>query len=671
MSTMPRIHTTLTILALLAGPLVACDPPEADDPFAESVPTPSGVIHGTVFYSGPRPICVRDTGGRPVSVSGNVILLIFLSDDPPPPSGTATSAENLFVIPASEMFDLSDCMPPDPTAPELALTVTRSVGFDWSDIALIDERTLPTSGEGCSMTAPSGACDAGLMCESVPARATFGTCVEPRVDYQIRGFLDRDADFNPFFGVRRLTTRADVAGGAFVDISEDPPQFRRITFGSIQGHLDGQEIDGVTITLAALVNTELPAFELIGSTHATSSEDIVPRTSDAVERERLIYEQTEMQLGLIDPREASWATTLAAAGMVIDPDPSGYGFFIHPVDADRDGVQDLHPILGAGGVLWQHPIVIMRRARTLVELAVGVPDALMIATVRPTQTIAKETFAPNIDIGVAPIAVVTMGGCQIPYIAPGNLAEIYERIPVACQELPTGNYDINVLTGIAGGTAVDYRAQLRRDMPALPDIVLDIVVSSRTDTDWVIEGGTFSSQAWSIPNELGCPDPVYRPNALDADGRPIAVSQVDADPFADCGDPLTAACDSGDTNMQCSQGPAGRFSIVDPDGSNAPDHRGFMEDGYGVPGCVTAVRAATMMPDRVSYMDIPASCCAPVAHLCGLPLCPLRPAAILPDIDGGNMIREMVTLGEDYVRNDDGSITPLCVPFLPPEACCR
>ena len=34
MSTMPRIHTTLTILALLAGPLVACDPPEADDPFA-------------------------------------------------------------------------------------------------------------------------------------------------------------------------------------------------------------------------------------------------------------------------------------------------------------------------------------------------------------------------------------------------------------------------------------------------------------------------------------------------------------------------------------------------------------------------------------------------------------------------------------------------------------
>lgn len=666
---MHPLHPTLAILTLLVAPLTACDPPEADEPFMGSVPTPSGVIHGTVFYAGPRPSCTRDADGAPIEVRGNVILLLFFADNPPPPAGSATSAENLLVIPARDIFDRGDCLPQRPTAEDLAQTVTRSSGFDWSDIALLDEETIPASTESCSATAPHGSCEPGRMCESARERPTFGTCVEPRVDYQVRGFFDRDADFNPFFSVRRLATRGDVAGGAFVNLAASPPQFERITFGSHQAVPNGQELDGVTVAIAAVVNTELPAFELSGNTRAASSESVVPATSNAIVRERMIWEQTEMEISLIAPYSAPWTATLEAAGMSIDPQPSGFGFFIQPVDANRDGVQDAHPLLGAAGVLWEHPIVILRRARNPYELAVGIPDALLIATVRPTQTIARDTFAPSIEIGVAPIAAVSLGACQIPYIAPGNIAETYERVPVDCQELPTGNFDINVLSGIAGGTPLNYRHQLQDDLPELPASVLETLVRSRTDNDWVIEGGSYSSQAWTIPNELGCPDPVYRPNALDQNGSPIAVSQLDEDPFASCGDPRRSECDATGTLMQCSQGPAGRFSVVDPDGANAPDHTNTTA-GHGIATCQTTIRGATMMPDSVAYMPVPSECCDAVRHLCDLPLCPLRPRAIRPGAEGASSIREMSVLGEDFTQDEDGTITPRCVPFLPPASCC-
>ena len=38
-------------------------------------------------------------------------------------------------------------------------------------------------------------------------------------------------------------------------------------------------------------------------------------------------------------------------------------------------------------------------------------------------------------------------------VARTNLAETYEVGPTECQELPTGNYDVSVLAGIAGGAA--------------------------------------------------------------------------------------------------------------------------------------------------------------------------------------------------------------------------
>lgn len=633
---MHRITATASILLLLAGALSACEPPRVDDPGTGSSPEATGLMRGTVLYIGPRPECVYD-GETAQAVRGNFVLLLFFSDNEPPPGGSATSAENLLVLPATEAFDLSDCMPAEPTPEDLATPLMRSVEFSWPSIALAEGDVNAT------------------------------------VDYQIRGFLDRDDDFNPFFSVRRLTTKGDVAGGAFESLNANPPHFERITFGSAAANPNGEVVQGVSVALAATVNTELPAFELISPTRAILSSETVPATTDAAAREAGIFAMTEMEIRLIDPTEESWARTLAAAGMTIDPHPSGYSWFSFPVDTDRDGLQDFHPVLGSAGVLWGHPVVIMRRARNPIELAVGIPDTLNIATTRPTQTLMKDTFSPSIQIGVAPIAAVNINPaldiCNIPYVPPGNILETLERIPVDCQEMPTGNYDVNVLSGLAGGNAFDLRAQLLEDMPGLPTSVLDAIVGGRTDTDWVIEDGSYSSQAWSIPNELGCPDPIYGPNAVDEDGNPIAVNQLEADPLLDCGDPR-GACDAGDTAMQCSQGAAGRFSVVDDDGSDAPNHEDT-SDGHGIAECQTATSVATGIAETVVYMDVPAECCPPVMHLCGLPLCPLRPNATLTGTGDANMIREMIVPGEDYEIAEDGTITPLCVPFLMPVSCCR
>ncbi len=611
-------NITVILACALAG--LGCDPPPVG---GGSIPDVTGQLEGTVLYVGQRPECDYD-GGTPSQVRGRAVLLLFLSDNPPPPTGTATSAENLLLVPGETIFRLEDCLPQMPSADDLTQVITRSAPFTWPEIALADA--------------------AGQT-----------------VDYQLRAFFDRDADFNPFFSVTRLPTGGDVAGGAFVNTAATPPQYARLSFGSVADEPNGQVLDGVAVTLGARVNTEMPASRLGDGTNALSSEETIPATTDALAQEMQLWEQTHMRLSLIDPTSPDWMATLDAASMSIDESPSGYGWFILPVDANDDGMGDEHPILSQPGrpIPWMHPAVIMRRARNPMEVAAGIPDALIIASVRPSQvpmTGTKTTFAPDIDIVAPPVVAVdldpTNPACRVPYVGPGNQASLYERIPVDCQEIPTGNYDINILEGIAGGTSVNFRQRTMDENPGLPSSVLDSLVRARTDNDWIIEGGQYSSQAWSIPNELGCPDPIYRPNAQDENGNPIAVSQIDPDPSTTCNDASTL--------MQVSQGPDGRFSVVDPDPSNAPAYDDN-SPGHGVASCTTAPDGMT--PRAVSYMDVPEACCAQVRHLCHLPLCDTADDAVLAGAGGSRTIREVRSL------NADG--TPPCVPFLMPASCCR
>ena len=126
---------------------------------------------------------------------------------------------------------------------------------------------------------------------------------------------------------------------------------------------------------------------------------------------------------------------------------------------------DPHPVLGSAGVPYLSPIPIVRRARTAIEVRLGLPDVVFIGTIRPTVAMGIPSGIPRrtmlaFDAIGPPVAVMITNPdrpdlCRIPLIPPGNVAPLYELVPADCQELPTGNYDVNVLNGVAGGTAAN------------------------------------------------------------------------------------------------------------------------------------------------------------------------------------------------------------------------
>lgn len=597
----------MTSRALLLLLLVACGDPAVDLPEADGgqAPNPTGVMEGDVVFSAPRPPCVD---GR---VVGRVVLLLFRNDAPPAPEGPATSALNLLFIDGTELFEASDC------ALDEGTLVTRSAGFVWPEIAL-------------------GPGDQGVI-------------------YQLRASYDTDGSFDPRFGIFTSPTRGDVAGGAFVSTLESPLRFRTIAFEGVAARPAGQRVTGVTVTLAAPVATELHAFTRGDGAQALDSRARFSLNPDPAMADQENWELARLRLRLLDPAGPE-GPTLAAANLGLDLSPAGRGFFVAPVDLNRDGEGDLHPVLGSSGVPWLFPLVIAQRARNPVELAAGIPDVRLVATVRPGFVLPpaqRTTFAPEVDITVPPAAIVTLRPdlpqCEVPFLAPGNVAELYEAGPTECQELPTGSYDLIAIGGLAGARPVDVRAALRAAMPELSDAELDAQVAARTDTGFALEGGLFASQTWRVPNELGCPDVAYRPPGT-------AVNQIDEDP--------TTACGAPDTLQLTGQGPDGRFAVVDADAADAADPADT-SDGRGVAACQMTARAATGMLDAVTYVDVPPECCDAVRPLCGLPLCPLMDRAPLAGAGAGaRATREL--RAEDL---QDG--VPTCVPFHMPVSCCR
>ncbi|MGF1468440.1 MAG: hypothetical protein ACFCGT_20135 [Sandaracinaceae bacterium] len=615
---MRHLSTISSAVAMLA--LAACTDPGTDATRLDggNAPVPTGVMEGTVVYAGPRPPCVREDDGTPVRVLGRAVLLLFLASNPPPPEGSSTSAVNLLFVEGDQLFGLEDCA----TGGAADTPITRSTEFVWPTILL----------------GPAPPTEDGDL---------------PPIDYQVRAFYDTDEDFDPFFGVRRSSTRGDVSGGALVPGSE-PPRFSTVRFDNLRARPNGQRVVGVTVTLGAPVGSALLAYRRTEETVALSSEATTPLDPDAARQDELLWRLMSLRLELLDP-EGDAAPSLERAGLSIDASPAGRGFFVAPVDVDRDGTGDLHPVLGSTGLPWLLPIVVLDRARNPSEVAAGVPPVRFVATVRPGRVVPpamKVVFAPTIEISVPPVALASLRPglpqCDIPIVAPGSVAETYEGRPTECQELPTGNYTVTALGGLAGATPVDVRARLREEMPGLSEEELDAAAAQITDTGFALEGGGLASQSWSLPNELGCPDFDYLPAGQ-------AVNQLDDDPSTSCEDP--------DTLMLRAQGPDGRVSVVDPDPSNGPDPADT-SDGRGVPTCQQTLRLSTGMIDTVTYVGVPPECCEPVLHLCGLPLCSLRERAVIGDATGIRDVRE----GSGGL-DDDGR--PSCVPFHMPVSCCR
>ena len=575
-SILRRHHEPLALLCSLAVLAAGCAEPEVDELRSEggASPDPTGVIVGTVLYVGPRPQCTF-RGGSPVEPIGRVILTLFEHDNPPPPAGSASSAENLLTIPGARLFtNLVDCLPEGEDPSSDPRPIMRSVAFVWPEIELD------------------------------PA--------QPRV-FQIRGFYDYDADFNPFFSVTNQPTRGDVVGGAFVDIVTSPPRFLPIAFPSARAAPNGAVNEEPTVTLASVASTTRPMFELGAGTMPLSSEATIPPEPDPVRLENALFALASASLSMF-PRmlAAEQRAAFDAAGLGFDlGDPRAYAWYVRELDVDGDGTRDPHPIIGGtAGVPWLSPAMLMRRLRSPAETAAGFPDALLIPTPRPTDhAFGRMVHYPTIDVIVPPVAVVVLDPelpeCRVPYVPPGNLGAIYRApdapIPTECHELPTGNYGVAALHGFAGAQFV-----------AVPEGV--------SPTGFAIcEGDTcpapsFTGQVWQVPNELADPGQLGDPGAVLA-----------------------------------SQSIAGTFVVFDPDTATS--------GGGGSVECRTSLEGTT-----IDAVPVPAECCEAVRAFCGLPLC--DPIAVPAGAGvAGQMIR-----GPGTDTDADGELD--CTPFAMPASCC-
>lgn len=598
----PRHRFRFPYGAMFAASLVfvlapGCTAPKVDCFRNEgcTAPDPAGVIEGTVSYIGPRPLCKRDGDGdlvTPIVPLGRAILTLFRYDNPPPPEGSATSAENLMAIPATRFFDgigAEDCMPNDPTPEEISEVIARSAAFTWPDIAL-----------GSDMT------------------------------YQMRALYDRDEDFNPFFSVRNQPTAGDVIGGAL----ENPlsTTLARIHFGSREQHPNGQRIIGVGVTLAAYVDTERPVFEASYDPLAASA--TMPLTSDPLELEDALFALTNLTLQHPSSDDARYVGdgsgqkgAFAAAGVSLEASPLARSWFVNEVDADRDGEPDLHPVLGAFNIPWLTPVVILQRARSSVEVASGIPDVLFVASVRPSAVATVRAFASSVEIIVPPVAVMrpgtagdqcrtdldALGLSGIPILAPGNVTTLLEHGPTDCQNLPSGEYNISAFGGVAAGELT----------PASSD-VSEACLSNTSCFTW--EGGAFSGQSWTIPNELG-------------DAAQLCSSEVSECEFT-----------STEASLAKVQGTAARFVVTTDDPSSGQD----------ADACATALDPLEMGPRAVTYTPPPPSCCEAIRHLCDVPLCGLTTV----ERDG-----ESISVRSTPTSVVDGQ--PDCVPFAMPRTCCE
>ena len=597
--------TTLALATALATGSFGCGAPPVDDFRGEggTAPDPTGVIEGTVLYQGPRPMCDRDEAGVATQIRGRVIMTLFLFDNPPPPSGSATSAANLLTIPAPLLFSsLDDCMPEEGSTEIL----TRSVSFTWPELPL---------GQ----------------------------------DYQIRGFYDYDEDFNPFFNVSNLPTAGDIAGGALVNPAAPQLGFRRIEFGTAEDNPNGQVVPGVAVGLGAPVRTERPVFTFSGM--PMSAQETLPLIGDQAEAERRLYALANAKLNLYsrdqaDPQTAALVQAMSEGALSIDTsDVVAYAWYVGPVDGNGDGAQDLHPILGRTAMIpWYFPITIMRRVQSALELQARIPSSTLIPSVRPLDVAAKIVHYPDIDITIPPIAVMQTfpdARCQFPIIPPGNTADRLEgggMVNVECAELPTGYYGINVLQGFAGGRVVgggttpcdpdDPERTVEQQCGAGAQCISNrcTVISALSETGFGISGAQFSSQAWTIPNPLGDPMQIASPVP--------------------------------------EQGNSALYVVFDEDPSNAMGRVSGREE------CIsTRTSIAVEAPKTVEYTDfrnfgdeadeVRELCCAPVRHLCGLPLCDMVPASEAPDAP---QIRSSPTTVDGVIPN--------CIPFEMPAFCC-
>lgn len=627
-------------LALCVGlAAFGCDEPEQDKFRSQGgiSPDPTGIIAGSVLYSGPRPYCKMDKGKR--RVQGRVVLTLFEYENPPPPEGRATQPLNLKFINADELFTVSDCLPDGDVADPDGERITRTVAYSWPQIAL---------GKG-----------------DQPMR------------YQMRGFYDTDEDMN-LFTVKSLPTEGDIAGAALNDPVDVTKGILPIVMPGFDDAPNGYRRQGVIISLGNYIWLERPVFKLNERRFMEANKTVIARqlpNSSVLDLKLTLQElrahtcNSMLTCGLsLDQMTPGEFNGAAAIGDVqLDFDTDKYAFISEPVDvltirgdgatdlARGDGEPDPHPLLGSNlGIPWYTPIVIMTRlaptqAMTDIEARAGIPNVRLIGSVlleNPASAEegpkpAKRTRLDSIEIAVPPVAAVELDPnntqCRVPYLAPGNYTRAYESRFSICRDLPTGIFQVAALQGVAGGERNEAGAE-------------------ESDNGYVYDGGRFSSQAWTIPNELGAPDQLGDPKnekGLAILSQSRAGTFVIYDRTIDNEDNAAKCRTAQDPDMDLVVRPV-KYNGICADGEDP-----HTENKEGQP--FEGVDGTHCLPD---------ACCENIRHLCGVPQCELCNEDTCPGLElgDGHPIRQGPTKIERVTK--EGKSIPDCLPFELPSVCC-
>lgn len=441
------------VLLLPVALLAACESPDVDDGVLFG--GPAGALEGTVTYAGPPP-CTE--GGK---VIGAVVLLAFDNRLLPPPEGLGVSAASLDVIPGELLFG-----------------------------GIRDKLTFVSDGARFCPDASS---------PPITVSATWAMAPLPSATYQVRGFYDRDGDFDPAFKISNLPTKGDVGGGAIDNAAEvlagAPPKYREM---KLDVGAEGAKVSGIAVTLGLSLPLERPVF------YAKEVLDESGRNTDPAR----VTMPSDYQLPVFsasDPgaTEKSFIRYRFGAGVLPDETATAAASpFLFPVgDPPAKLVYSRQDVNGDG----------------IIDAADHVPDSALLPSLFPLAVFAKLEDGQPLVSQARPVVILQgltlYKSLSSTAFAPVDLNDASDEVlvglrPAALCLDPADAQKPGVLvtshaTDAAGNPLIADEAEVKANLSAQFHRPIEIAYACLPEGQYAANLVYGTGQAWTIPNEAG------------------------------------------------------------------------------------------------------------------------------------------------------------------------
>jgi hypothetical protein len=473
----------LPLLAALG--VAACGDSDTFVPFPE-FGGPAGVLDGALTYAGPLP-CTENG-----HVIGAAVVLAFDNRLLPPPEGLGVTAASIDIVSGDVLF----------------AGARDKLSFDTSGA-----RFCPAiSGGTVTVSAPWAL---GPLTGAV---------------YQIRGFYDRDGDFNPGFSISNLPSKGDVGGGA-IDNADHvllgaAPQFRNIPLGTAQADGTytipplGARVSNVAVTFGLPLPLERPVFhvrEVIDPAGMNTDPSHVVMPSDfQLEKfsssDPATTESSFIRLRLgagVPPPEIDKAAVSPFFMPVKDPAPS---FTFTRQDVTGDGTLDMSDHIPETELIPAlFPLSIFSKLQT---------GSFMVSQNKPVIVLQGLTLYKSlVETALSPPGLNDAQSEVFVAIRPAVLC-----LDVADPSVPgillvsrPDDYMGNLLIADPGPVLASLERQFSRPM--------ELRVGCLPEGDYAMNLIYGTGQAWSVPNEAGVCAPSEKEGQGTCGKRPRLSSQ--------------------------------------------------------------------------------------------------------------------------------------------------